>query len=485
MKPIFKNSARIKLPLLKNKPFDGIVNDMILLSKLPKKILTFLPADYCEKRGGNHLLVWRDMPHWMVVDEEFYSLLKKFDGRKTLGVILETIGKAPGESKELLLEIRNLISLGILTEEDSSRKKNVSRGRKIPIESIAINVTRGCNLKCRYCYNNDGPTKAHSSELSGGEIVSFLKQIKPYLSKKCALNLLGGEPLLASEKLIEIARYGRKNGFNMLVSTNGTMITDDFAKQAGSVGLEVQVSVDGHNAGLNDGLRGEGVFEQIEEGLKILVENGVHTIVSMVCCKDNFAYLEDYYKWAKSLGVNEARFIPLKNMGSACGEKIEPVSMLEMIKEAGRIFGEKPELKELAGRDCFSIIANTCRYSNKRVSCGSGLQTVLLDADGSIYPCLNTNMGEFRIANIRDDDFNFGDIWESSPVLKRIRENSCIETMNNQCSKCIVKYWCLGGCRGETFAVTGKLNGPSNNCRDYRVSILEIFWILSESPDTK
>lgn len=447
--------------------------------KLLKKALLLLPPDYSEKRQSNYLLVWKTLPHWMVVDDEFYSLLKRFDGKQSLQTLLEATPKLNEHKKGLIAEVRNLTSLGVLNEEQSKQSK-------VPIESVAVNITKQCNLKCQYCYNHDSQniqTKGTGPELTADEIIGFLKHLKPFLSKSPSLNILGGEPLLASDELLEVARYAKKHGFNTLVSSNGTKISDDFAKQAKKIGLEVQISVDGHNPSLNDPLRGQGVFKRVEEGVGILVKNKVHTIVSMVCCKDNFPYLEDYYAWAKSMGVNEARFIPLKKMGAASKDELSPVSVLDMIKEATHIFANNPEFAALAGRDCFSIIANTCRYSNKRVSCGTGLQTLLLDADGSIYPCLNTNMPEFKVANIRDEDFSFKKMWESSSVLQRIRTNSCIETMNDTCSNCTVKYWCLGGCRGETYATNGRLDAPSNNCLDNRKSIIEMFWILADSPD--
>ncbi len=422
----------------------------------------------------------------MVVDDEFYSLLNRFDGKQSLGTLLEATPNLNGHKRELLSEIGKLVSLGILNEKDSPLKSKRPNKPKVPIESIAVNITRQCNLRCKYCYNHNGHNIQPgdtNSELTADEIIGFLKQLKPFLSKNPSLNILGGEPLLDSDKLLEVSRYAGKQGFNTLVSTNGTSISNVFAKQARKIGLDVQISVDGHNADLNDPLRGQGVFKRAEDGVRILVENKVHTIVSMVCCEDNFPYLEDYYQWAKSMGVNEARFIPLKNMGSAGKEEIKPVSTLEMIKKALQIFSKNSDLAALAGRDCFSIIANTCKSSNKRVSCGTGLQTLLLDADGSIYPCLNTNMPEFKIADIRDESFSFKETWELSPVLQRIRTNSSIETMNKTCSSCVVRYWCLGGCRGETYVTTGRLDGPSNNCLDHRKSILEMFWILSEYPD--
>lgn len=44
--------------------------------------LTVRRADYEEQREGNHLLVWRDLPCWMIVDHDLRSLVNFVDGRR-------------------------------------------------------------------------------------------------------------------------------------------------------------------------------------------------------------------------------------------------------------------------------------------------------------------------------------------------------------------------------------------------------------------
>jgi radical SAM protein with 4Fe4S-binding SPASM domain len=158
------------------------------------------------------------------------------------------------------------------------------------------------------------------------------------------------------------------------------------------------------------------------------------------------------------------------------------VPMSRLMRAAAELLARRPALARLLGRDALSILANTCRYSARRPSCGTGLQTVLLDADGSVYPCLNLNQPRFRIASIRQAGYDLPEAWRRSAVLRSLRHDTSIENPERPCSRCPVRHWCLGGCRGETLAVTGNLGGPSPDCLDLRRTMLDMMWRLADTP---
>ena len=39
--------------------------------------------DYVEERETQYLLIWKEVPHWMVMDEEAYNLIKLCDGSRS------------------------------------------------------------------------------------------------------------------------------------------------------------------------------------------------------------------------------------------------------------------------------------------------------------------------------------------------------------------------------------------------------------------
>jgi len=450
-----------------------------------QRFLTLTPPDYEERRGGRRLLVWGGIPHWMVVDEDLYALLEAQDGTRPLEAVVRSRPARAAALRDILALARKLSDLGVLRDVRSPAQadKPDRSDKSSRIENIAVNITRRCNLRCRFCYNKEVLVRGHPDELSADEIIAVLRSARRLVGRRPSLMLLGGEPLLEPEKTLAVARYGIRHGFETQVSTNGTRVTEAFAREARRIGLLVQVSVDGHTAALNDAVRGEGSFHKIVRGIRTLVANGAHTILSMVCHQGNVDHIEDFFRFAQSLGADEARFIPLKIMGGARDRSLKPVSMKRLILRTHDLFRQHPGFLKMAGRDAFGILAAVCSFSARRPSCGTGLQTFLLDSDGALYPCLNTNMPEFRIASVRDAGFDFRRLWKQSEKLRNHRVATCVHTMNERCAACAFRHWCLGGCRGETYAVRGSLSAPAYNCADLRRAIVEMFWILADHPE--
>jgi radical SAM protein with 4Fe4S-binding SPASM domain len=119
-----------------------------------------------------------------------------------------------------------------------------------------------------------------------------------------------------------------------------------------------------------------------------------------------------------------------------------------------------------------------CARSNKRPFCGTGLKTILIDSDGEVYPCPNHAKPEFSCGNI--SEMRFEEIMLDSPVIRKIRKLYHIDSINDECPECPVKYWCLGGCRGETYENTGILTAQGTGCEEMRKAIIETFWILAD-----
>ena len=80
--------------------------------------------------------------------------------------------------------------------------------------------------------------------MAASEIITFLKSLKRFTSRKPSLFILGGEPMLSSDKLIEVAKYTTISGFQMIVSTNGMDVPSEFVKWAKRFGMQVQVSLE-------------------------------------------------------------------------------------------------------------------------------------------------------------------------------------------------------------------------------------------------
>jgi len=451
---------------------------VLLAPGILRRRLELLPPDVREERDGRVLLLWGNVPHWMVVDKEMDAFLLDLDGRSPLGDFIRTTGHS---RRGLAGTAKDLLAIGVL-HDPQSPKANPKPEREFKLENIGLNLTARCNLRCAFCYNRDRLAASPQGEITAEEICGFLDTAKPLTAKAASLVILGGEPFLEPRKLFTVLAHAKRLGLTSLVSTNGTLVTPELAGEARRNRLHVQVSIDGPDANSHDSVRGPGGFDRAVAGVRHLVAARVHTVISMVCHDRNIEQLEEFFDLAVRLRVDEARFIPLKRIGAADTSGFHPVPISKLMSTAYSLFKRRPEFLKFLGRDAFSVLGNTCRYSARRPSCGTGLQTVLLDADGALYPCLNLNLPQFRIASIRDRGYDLSKIWRKSAGLRALREDTSLDNPRRACSRCPVRYWCLGGCRGETLALCGDVRAPSPGCADLRRAMLDMMWVLAESP---
>lgn len=83
------------------------------------------------------------------------------------------------------------------------------------------------------------------------------------------------------------------------------------------------------------------------------------------------------------------------------------------------------------------------------------------------------------MGNILDE--NFQELFEKSNVRENFHQLN-ISCINEQCKKCVMKYFCGGRCRGETFQEVGDVMAPYPYCEEWKKAMEKIFWILTEYP---
>lgn len=428
--------------------------------------------DVTEVRGKRTLLLWGDPPFWMVVDRQAARLVQALARGDSLTEATAWATGRPAteaslaEAGQVLARLREVGLLG-------GRRRRPPAER---IESITINVTNRCDLACRFCYNRE--RAAQGREATTEALIGALDSARRCYAPGGLAALLGGEPLLEPERTLALARWARGAGLRPLVSTNGTHVTRAFAEAACEIGLECQVSLDGATACSHDAVRGEGSWLDATRAVRLLTGGGAHTILSMVCHAGNWREAPAYLRLARELGASEARFIALKRIGGGEGmDAPEVTALLRLLAETAR---REPSLGALLGRDVLSVLARTCRECAPRQSCGAGSQTFLLDADGCVYPCINLAQPEHFAGDATRQPLSR--ILARSPVLARVRRESSLEG-RAECQGCVVRHWCMGICRGETYAATGSLSARSVTCATNRETIQETMWLLTEHPE--
>jgi MoaA/NifB/PqqE/SkfB family radical SAM enzyme len=182
---------------------------------------------------------------------------------------------------------------------------------KLPSPAVVQFIpTEACNLRCPFCnqwgengYFLDGTRKAKHVDESA--LVELVKGLSPQSS---LINIHGGEPLAYKhiDKLFEI--LGRRN-FDVLLTTNGTLLKDHLDQLAGIRNLALILSVDGDEES-HDRVRGKGRFQQTREGIAALFELRRKlkmplplVIMSIVVCEWTTDVIETAFTVARDFNV--------------------------------------------------------------------------------------------------------------------------------------------------------------------------------------
>lgn len=221
-----------------------------------------------------------------------------------------------------------------------------------------------CNLRCRYC----GLWKRKVREMETEEIKEMMRFFR---SKGTVVwNFTGGEPLLR-EDIGELIDYAKRLGFHTTLVTNGTLLKENTDKL---MRLDTLIlSLDGRRE-TNDFLRGEGTYEKVVEGMRMLKEKGIRFDVDFVLSKWNSREEEVTHvlELAKEFGAR-VNFLPVYT-----GHNVEEDESYRKVLPL--IFGKY-------GR----FVKTTRRFFERagiKGKCFAGRNFLFIFPDGGVSPCL-------------------------------------------------------------------------------------------------
>jgi uncharacterized protein len=129
---------------------------------------------------------------------------------------------------------------------------------KATIKGLVLKVASRCNLNCEYCYMynlGDMTYKSQPKVMSNDIVESILTRVSTYLtlsgSKTFAFIFHGGEPLLVGYEFYQ--NFVRKAHdllptsikIDYTIQTNGVLLTQDWCRVLGDLGIRIGISLDG------------------------------------------------------------------------------------------------------------------------------------------------------------------------------------------------------------------------------------------------
>lgn len=310
-----------------------------------------------------------------------------------------------------------------------------------------------CNLKCSYCFycdEADAREKNSKSKMNIETAENLIRKMFDFCGEDSVLTFMfqGGEPLLAGieffKDFIESVEKFKTKGSKAYYSlqTNGTLINEDFCKLFKEHGFLIGVSADGYKE-LHDKRRPES-FDKAMHGIELLKKHGVDfNILSVITGETDASLLFDFYM------QNDFRDVqPIYCLDPLNGEKADySLSAKQLARFKKRLFNlwfaEVSEGNHFYVRDFDNLlslltkgVAEQCGASGR---CNAQL---VVEADGTCYPCDFYCLDEFECLNINEADIN--DILNCDGLKKFFEFD---EPKNKLCETCQVKTLCGGGCK--------------------------------------
>ncbi|MGW1787108.1 mycofactocin radical SAM maturase [Streptomyces sp. NPDC002143] len=314
-------------------------------------------------------------------------------------------------------------------------------------------LTYACNLACGHCLSSSG--RRDPRELTTAQAKSVIDELEAM--QVFYVNIGGGEPTVRPD-FWELLDYATAHHVGVKFSTNGVRITPDAARRiAADDYVDVQVSLDGATAEINDALRGPGSYATAVRALRRLADAGMRGVkLSVVCTRHNISQVDDFKALADRYGA-QLRLTRLRPSGRGADvwDDLRPTA-----DQQRRLYAWLLDHGDsvLTGDSFFHLSALGRSLPGLNL-CEAGRVVCLIDPVGDVYACPFAIHDDFLAGNVRGAG-GFAGVWRTSELFRRLRAPQSA----GACGSCGFYDSCRGGCMAAKFFTGLPLDGPDPEC---------------------
>ena len=313
-------------------------------------------------------------------------------------------------------------------------------------------LTYACNLACSHCLSSSG--RRDPRELSTAQAKAVIDELQRM--QVFYVNIGGGEPTVRAD-FWELLDYATAHDVGVKFSTNGIRLDAEAARRiAANSYVDVQISIDGATAEVNDAVRGQGSYDVAVQALQHLADVGVSAKLSVVCTRHNISQLDAFKAIADRFGA-QLRLTRLRPSGRGADvwDELHPTQAQQReLYDWLVLHGEGV----LTGDSFFHLAAYGEALPGLNL-CGAGRVVCLIDPVGDVYACPFAIHDAFLAGNVLGEG-GFGRVWRESELFLELREPQSGGT----CRSCDQYDACRGGCMAAKFFTGLPLDGPDPEC---------------------
>jgi radical SAM protein with 4Fe4S-binding SPASM domain len=348
--------------------------------------------------------------------------------------------------------------------------------RQRPI--VVWNCTRKCNLNCIHCYSSAGD-KDPAGVLNTEQAKSFIRDLADF--NVPVILFSGGEPLLR-EDIFELANFAREQRIRIVLSTNGTLISENMASEIKNAGFaEVGISVDGIG-GRNDKFRRKkGAYKAALQGIRNCIALGLRVSLRLTITSYNHTEIPAIFDLVETEGIERICFYHLAYVGRA-GSLIrddlnhaQTRAVVDLICDHTIDLYERSMPKEVLTVDNHADGVYIYLKLRKQDPARAEKVLALLQANGGNNSGIRIGAVD-ELGNVHADQFwqhysfgnvrqrKFSEIWldTSDQVMRGLKNRKGL--LKGRCAKCQYLDLCNGNLRVRAEAAFGDIWAEDPAC---------------------
>jgi mycofactocin radical SAM maturase len=314
-------------------------------------------------------------------------------------------------------------------------------------------LTYACNLACAHCLSSSG--RRDPRELTTEQCEAVIDELERM--QVFYVNIGGGEPTIRPD-FWHLLEYAVDHQVGVKFSTNGVRITPERARLLASMDyVDVQISLDGATAEVNDNIRGRGSYDTAITALQNLQDAGFRDAkISVACTRHNIGQLDELAELADRFGAT-LRLTRLRPSGRGADVWDELHPLPEQQRELYDWLLAHGD-GVLTG-DSFFHLSGFGESLPGLNLCGAGRVVCLIDPVGDVYACPFAIHDSFLAGNLLTEG-GFQRVWQTSPLFEQLRSPQT----GGACASCSFFDSCRGGCMAAKFFTGLPLDGPDPEC---------------------
>jgi Fe-coproporphyrin III synthase len=345
---------------------------------------------------------------------------------------------------------------------------------------VVWSTTRTCNLNCVHCYT-DSCNQKYEGELTTDEGKALIDDLAGF--KIPSLLFSGGEPLMRKD-LFTLIEYAAGKGIRPVISTNGTLIDREAARNIRDAGVVyVGISLDGMED-INDKFRGvEGAFSRAMKGFENCAAVGQRVGLRLTLTKRNYADLDRIFDFIEKEGIHRACFYHLVYSGRGGNLFAEDLTYREsrgamniILARTSDYFSRGKDINILTvdnhadgvylylkllekdmtrAREVYNLLA-----WNGGGAFSTGVGIANIDFYGNVHP--DQFWQDYTLGNVRER--SFADIWldESDPIMHGLKHKA--DYIRGRCRLCRYRELCTGAMRVRAYRTFNDPWAPDPQC---------------------